>query len=114
MVRLGGHAPGPAAAMKIYDYGFASRLVHSGDIGIAEAYLRGEWETTDLTHFLQLFCVNHELIAADAGGRGRWCGPGSSLTALAERQHQERRSRRNIHAHYDLGNRFSRRGSTTR
>ena len=41
MVRLGGNGPGPAAVMKIYDYGFASRLLRGGDIGIAEAYLRG-------------------------------------------------------------------------
>src|SRR6185369_15281173 len=35
-VRLGGNGPGPAAAMTIYDYGFASRLLRGGDIGIAE------------------------------------------------------------------------------
>src|SRR5436190_16468193 len=58
MVRLGGNGPGPAAAMKIYHYGFASRLLRSGDIGMAEAYLRGEWDTPDLTQFLYLFCVN--------------------------------------------------------
>jgi hypothetical protein len=41
-------------------YGFASRLLNGGDIGIAEAYLRGEWDTPDLTQFLYLFCVNHD------------------------------------------------------
>src|SRR5260370_24335903 len=59
-LRLGGVEPGPAAAMKIYDYGFASRLLRGGDIGIAEAYLRGEWDTPDLTQFLYLFCVNQD------------------------------------------------------
>ena len=33
---------------------------NGGDIGIAEAYLRGEWDTPDLTQFLYLFCVNHD------------------------------------------------------
>ena len=61
-LRLGGIDPGPAAAMKLYNYGFASRLLNGGDIGIAEAYLRGEWDTPDLTQFLYLFCVNHDLI----------------------------------------------------
>ena len=60
IVRLGGNGPGPAAAMTIYDYGFASRLLRGGDIGIAEAYLRGEWDTPDLTQFLYLFCVNQD------------------------------------------------------
>ena len=35
-VKLGDNAPGPAAAMKVYHYGFASRLIRGGDIGIAE------------------------------------------------------------------------------
>ena len=67
MVRLGGNGPGPAAAMKIYDYGFASRLLRGGDIGIAEAYLRGEWDTPDLTQFLYLFCVNQDWMQTHAG-----------------------------------------------
>src|SRR5476651_554119 len=61
-VRLGGPHPGAAAAMKLYGYVFASRLLNDGDIGIAEAYLDGEWDTPDLTQFLYLFCVNHDLI----------------------------------------------------
>ena len=50
----------PAAAMTAHNYGFASRLINGGDIGIAEAYLHGEWDTPDLTQFLYLFCVNHD------------------------------------------------------
>ncbi len=69
IVRLGGNGPGPAAAMKIYDYGFASRLLRGGDIGIAEAYLRGEWDTPDLTQFLYLFCVNQDWMQTDAFDR---------------------------------------------
>ena len=57
-IRLGGLEPGPSAAMTLYNYGFASRLLNGGDIGIAEAYLHGEWDTPDLTQFLYLFCVN--------------------------------------------------------
>src|SRR3978361_2540728 len=61
-LRLGGMEPGPSAAMTLYNYGFASRLINSGDIGIAEAYLHGEWDTPDLTQFLYLFCVHHHLV----------------------------------------------------
>src|SRR3954468_18347067 len=63
-VRMGGVEPGPAAAVILHNYGFASRLLNGGDIGIAEAYLRREWDTPDLTQFLYLFCVNHDLIQA--------------------------------------------------
>src|SRR5258708_12634942 len=66
-IRLGGIEPGPAAAMTLYNYGFASRFIKGGDIGIAEAYLHGEWDTPDLTQFLYLFCVNHDLIQAMMG-----------------------------------------------
>ena len=55
--------------MKLYNYGFASRLLNGGDIGIAEAYLHGEWDTPDLTQFLYLFCVNHDLIQAMLGDK---------------------------------------------
>src|SRR5256885_11840828 len=45
---------GPHAVMQLRGYGFASRLLRGGDLGIAEAYLRGEWDTPDLTQFLYL------------------------------------------------------------
>jgi cyclopropane-fatty-acyl-phospholipid synthase len=50
-LRLGGAESGPSAAMKLYNFGFASRLLNAGDIGIAEAYLHGDWDTPDLTQF---------------------------------------------------------------
>ena len=78
------------------------RLVDGGDIGIAEAYLRGEWETPNLTQFLELFCVNHELIAKMLEDRPL-VRDLAAVPPLAEPQHEDG-SRRNIHAHYDLGN----------
>ena len=71
VIRLGGLEPGPAAAMTLANYGFAARLINGGDIGIAEAYLNGDWDTPDLTQFLYLFCVNHELIQAMLGDKVR-------------------------------------------
>jgi hypothetical protein len=57
-------APSKRYPITVYDrdisYGFASRLLQGGDIGIAEAYLHGEWDTPDLTQFLYLFCVNQD------------------------------------------------------
>ncbi len=104
MVRLGGNGPGPVAAMKIYDYGFASRLLRSGDIGMAEAYLRGEWDTPDLTQFLYLFCVNQDWMARML--------PGKPLVRFVQvmrhwfNRNTKRQARRNIYAHYDIGNAF--------
>ena len=103
-LRLGGIEPGPAAAMKLYNYGFASRLLNGGDIGIAEAYLHGEWDTPDLTQFLYLFCVNHDLIQAMLGDK-----PLMRFVQIVRHwfnRNTRRQARRNIYAHYDIGNAF--------
>jgi cyclopropane-fatty-acyl-phospholipid synthase len=103
-LRFGGQEPGPAAAMVVHDHAFAWRLINGGDIGIAEAYLRREWDTPDLTEFLYLFCVNHDLIQAMLGNK-------PVMRFLQSVRHWFNRNtrsqaRRNIHAHYDIGNAF--------
>jgi cyclopropane-fatty-acyl-phospholipid synthase len=103
-VRLGGNGPGPAVAMNVHDFGFASRLLRGGDIGIAEAYLRGEWDTPDLTQFLYLFCVNQDWMQKMMIG--------NPLTRSVQivrhwfNRNTRRQARRNIYAHYDIGNAF--------
>src|SRR5580693_2515634 len=103
-LRLGGMEPGPTAAMTLYNYGFASRLLNGGDIGIAEAYLRREWDTPDLTQFLYLFCVNHDLIQAMLGDKPLM----RFIQTVRHWFHRntKRQARRNIYAHYDIGNAF--------
>ena len=103
-LRLGGMEPGPSAAMKLYNYGFAARLLNGGDIGIAEAYLHGEWDTPDLTQFLYLFCVNHDLIQQMLGDN-----PLMRYVQIIRHwfnRNTRRQARRNIYAHYDIGNAF--------
>jgi cyclopropane-fatty-acyl-phospholipid synthase len=103
-LRFGGAEPGPAAIMIVKDYSFGRRFVGGGDIGIAEAYLRGEWETPDLTQFLYLFCVNQDLIPTMLENR--------PLVRILQRlrhlmnRNTKHRAKRNIHAHYDIGNTF--------
>jgi cyclopropane-fatty-acyl-phospholipid synthase len=103
-VRCGGLEPGPAAQMTIHNYGFAWRLARGGDIGIAEAYLRREWDTPNLTQFLYIFCVNHDLIQAMLGNN-----PIARFVQLVRHwfnRNTKRQARRNIYAHYDIGNSF--------
>src|ERR1700761_5212243 len=104
VMRFGGAEPGPAAKMTLHSYGFASRLIKSGDIGIAEAYLRGDWDTPDLTQFLYLFCVNHDLLQAMLASR-----PGVRVVQTVRPgfpRNTRGPARRNIYAHYDIGNAF--------
>ena len=104
VVRCGGLEPGPAAKMTVYSYNFAWRLAHGGDIGIAEAYLRREWDTPDLTQFLYVFCVNHDLIQSMLGDK-----PIARFVQSVRHwfnRNTRKQARRNIYAHYDIGNSF--------
>ena len=104
VVRSGGLEPGPVAQMTIHSYGFAWRLARGGDIGIAEAYLRREWDTPNLTQFLYIFCVNHDLIQTMLGNN-----PLARFVQLVRHwlnRNTKRQARRNIYAHYDIGNSF--------
>jgi cyclopropane-fatty-acyl-phospholipid synthase len=103
-VRLGGNGPGPSAEMNVRDFAFATRLLRGGDIGIAEAYLRGEWDTPDLTQFLYLFCVNQDWMQTMHIG-----GPLMRYVEIIRHwfnRNTRRQARRNIYAHYDIGNAF--------
>ncbi len=95
---------GPDATIVINQLDFARRFLDGGDIGIAEGYLRGEWESPNLTRFLELFCVNHPMIQRMLESRPlvRWW---QQVRHFLNRN-TKRGARRNIYAHYDIGNRF--------
>ena len=93
------------ANIEIRDPRFYRHLVLGGSLGAAEAYIRGYWTCDDLVDLVRIFCRN---AAVSAGLEG---GPARILSPLARIGHWLRRntpsgSRRNIAAHYDLGNEF--------
>lgn len=95
---------GPRAEVIVHNYDFARRAMAGGDIGFAESYMDGEWSTPDLTSVLRYFAVNFEAAGQLAVG-------GKLVRALNKVRHAFNRnsktgSRRNIEAHYDLGNEF--------
>jgi cyclopropane-fatty-acyl-phospholipid synthase len=99
-----GSGAGPEATMVINDHHFARRILRNGDLGVAEGYLRGEWSSPELPAFLELFCVNAEEVNGYLMAKPLY-------RALQSFRHWMNRntktgSRRNIEAHYDLGNRF--------
>jgi cyclopropane-fatty-acyl-phospholipid synthase len=103
-LKFGGLKPGPAAQIIVRDNNFASRLASEGEIGLAEAYLQGEWDSPDLTQVIELFGVNHTLIEGLLRGK-----PLTRLWQLFghwRNRNTKTGSRRNIAAHYDLGNQF--------
>jgi cyclopropane-fatty-acyl-phospholipid synthase len=99
-----GDKPGPDATIRIHDYHFIRRAFSSGDIGFAEGFMAGEWETPDLSAVLEVFSLNFDKLTALVAGNPVM----RVVNALYHLVHRNSRegSRKNIHAHYDLGNAF--------
>jgi cyclopropane-fatty-acyl-phospholipid synthase len=101
---LRGHKTGPKARLVIRDYRFMRRVLAGGDIGFAEGFIAGEWETPDLSALLEVIALNFSWMQRVTQG--------SVLLRAANRVRHALRgnsrsgARRNIHAHYDLGNAF--------
>lgn len=101
-----GEEPGPTATLVVHRQRFARRAILGGNIGFAEAYMDGDWGTPDLAALLELMCINDSVedahyprrLALAAHRLWHWLRPNS-----------RRGSKRNIAAHYDLGNEFYRR-----
>ena len=103
-VRLQGAGPGPDARLLVRDYRFIRRALLSGDIGFAEGYMAGEWDTPDLAALLGVFAVNFDVLRGLT--RGNALSRAFHTLNHALRRNSRRGSKRNIHAHYDLGNDF--------
>jgi cyclopropane-fatty-acyl-phospholipid synthase len=101
-----GSAVGPHAALQLADWAVCAQALRSGDIGFAEAYIDGRVRTPDLAALLRLFVANRDALEQAIYGQrlGAWLYRLKHLL----RPNTRRGSRRNIHAHYDLGNTFYR------
>jgi cyclopropane-fatty-acyl-phospholipid synthase len=104
VLRFAGILEGTHARLDILDLRFARSLTQAGDIGLAQAYIRKEWDTPNLTQFLELFCVNHTAMQTLLPNRP-WVRLWQRLMHFFNRN-TKAGSERNIHAHYDLGNAF--------
>ena len=107
---FGGSRPGPEAEMILRKPRFFRRGVFHGDIGFGEAYQDGDWETSDLAAVIGWFCANVDAAPCMSGSAGHDRRLGFLAKANRLRHLLNRNSlpgsRRNIRAHYDLGNEF--------
>jgi cyclopropane-fatty-acyl-phospholipid synthase len=106
-VLVGGNAPGPDAELTLKNWRLPGRAITGATIGLAESFIDGDWDSPDVTRFLELFVVNEEAGETLAGGSS-WL-----LAAVQRVRHwlndnTRGRARKNISAHYDLGNAFYR------
>jgi cyclopropane-fatty-acyl-phospholipid synthase len=93
---------GPSAEIKVLSYQLARRLL-AGDIGLAEAYIHGDWETSDLVSVLLLLAANQRVVD---GGKARLAWRLAQSLHHGLKRNTRTGARRNILAHYDLGNNF--------
>ena len=101
---VNGREEGPYGILNIHDWRFFRMVVQSGDVGVGEAFMAGYWSSPDVTTFLEVFCINQESTLEALQGR-----PFARI--LMSLRHwlnanTKRGSKRNISAHYDLGNAF--------
>ena len=84
---------------------FYSDVVFAGTVGAGEAYMNGYWHCDDLTGLVRLMVVNRHLMDDVDSGWSRLSAPLLKLAHWLNRN-DKTGSRRNISAHYDLGNDF--------
>lgn len=103
---LGGRNDGPVAIVAVHRWRALWRLVSAGSIGWYEGWEAGDWSSPDLVPIFDLFMRNRAALGDTARAKR-----GAKLAARllhAFRRNDRRGARRNIAAHYDLGNDFYR------
>ena len=103
-VEIAGAQPGRHAELFINDYRCLWRLLYTGDLGFAEGYLAREWDSPDLTAVLEVFARNADGMRELY--EGKWWAKIAGRLAHALNRNTRAGAKRNIHAHYDLGNAF--------
>ena len=96
----------PSARITVNDWRVFSAAVTRGDIGFAEAFIEGRWDTPSLPDLLDLLVMNRDAIESTV--YGNWVGRLAYRIRHLLNRNSRRGSRRNIVAHYDLGNAFYR------
>ena len=90
-------------AITITDPAFYARVLTRGDLGAGEAYMNGAWQCDDLTAMVELFLCNRRYMETIESGMG-WLSKPLQFLRRYLRRNTVQGSRRNIGAHYDLGN----------
>lgn len=99
-----GKNPGDSASIELRDWRVVSNMMRKGDIGFAEDYRAGNWETDNLTGLATLGLVNRN--ALDQFVAGKKLSRTMSMLSYLLKLNSLKGSKKNIHAHYDLGNDF--------
>ena len=103
MQRFGGENL-PHATLSLHNWNVFSAALKSGDIGFAETYIAGDWNTPNLPELLRVMLKNRNAIESIVFGS--WLGQLFYRIKHWTNRNTRANSQKNIHAHYDLGNAF--------
>jgi cyclopropane-fatty-acyl-phospholipid synthase len=95
---------GEPVSLELASWDVFGAAMRSGDIGFAEAYIDGSWSTNNLTGLIALLARNRADIEALV--YGSWWGSLVYRIKHYMNRNSKSGSRKNIHAHYDIGNAF--------
>ena len=99
-----GSHPGPSVRLTVHSLTMLWDLYFRGSVGLGEAYIKGKFEADDLSKFLEFGAINEKAFGGEMGG--------SKFYRLLSKFYMNKttnsvhQSKKNIHAHYDLGNDF--------
>lgn len=92
------------ATLKVNDFRMFNACLETGDIGFAESWLDKDWECSNLAVLLTLLAENRQVLARAV--HGQWLSVLWHRLSHLMHANTKKGSKRNILAHYDLGNQF--------
>ena len=95
-----------AITLQLKNWEVCTAVLRSGDIGFAETFIDGHWSTDDLPGLLELLTRNRQVLESVI--YGTWWGNLLYRIRHLFNRNSKTGSRKNIHAHYDIGNAFYR------
>ena len=96
-------ADGLSARIEVLDMSFYRQVALGGSIGAAESYMDQDWQANDLCRVIQIFVRNRDLLNSMESGLAILANQLLKVWHFSNRNSQQG-SRKNIAAHYDLGN----------
>ena len=99
-----GSQEGPSVRLTVHKLSMIWDLYFRGSVGLGEAYIKQKFEADDLSKFLEFGAMNEQAFGGEMSG--------SQLYRFLSRPYAQqtensvKQSKKNIHAHYDLGNKF--------
>lgn len=97
---------GVPVTLELNNWNLFAAALRSGDIGFAESYIDGDWQTSSLPGLLELLVQNRAKV--ESAVYGSWLGRLVYRVRHLLNRNSRAGSRKNIHAHYDIGNDFYR------